>query len=583
MDIKEFQPLSSLLKDIVENESALSSDQCKCLSKYLKELEARSVVIEPDYTDAGYLLDYSNYYSRCHEEFIKVTHRVHFFSCPVADLNRMCDEALADPAREDDHLINAHYLGFVVIKPLPMTIIGRTCLKTYPGYDEKSRRTRSFPILREYHVSLHGISLSIRSIAFQEQDAEIAACSTASIWYALHGLPKKITTPEIPAPFEITSGASATYMKRSLGEVSRKFPTSGLGLEQIEAYFRTHGLDCIVCGVALDKNSAQLCEYVAAYVSAGWPIILVGNLYTGRRRSTDFVKRGLHAVTALGYAEDPHFGAGNSANRIRRIFAHDDNLGPFTSFHIEQCRAGDFVRVIKGENLGTPSVQSNVQAAIEGVMGTPFSSVEKALTGFLSNNSGLAGEGTTARKFAPEYLIIPINHKIRFPYESVSLFANQVAKTYETRGGVWYAPGTTPPLISWSIRLLEVSQYRSQLRGCTTISRDEVVDALYGSMPRYTWQLRFTTSIEATEVTLMDFLFDATALRQSGGLYGMVSHQVGGKDHVFFSIVSALLMAYKEDQIQEVELEIQPIIRTARDILEAEIRYARQFDGDPAD
>ncbi len=578
MEIKKFAALRLLLKDVVENPSSLESDQCKCLTKYLEEIQAQSVILEPDYTDAGYLLDYSNYYARCHDEFTKVTYRVHFFQCPTAQLEALYAEALSQPQADGDQTLNRHYLGFIVIKPLPMTIIGRTCLRTYPAVDDKTQRRRSFPILRDYHVSLHGIPLTVRSVAFQEQDAEIAACSTAAIWYALHGLPKKVTTTEIPSPFEITSSASATYMKRSLGEVSRKFPTSGLGLEQIEAYFRTHELDCIVCGVALDKNSEQLCEYVAAYVDAGWPIILVGNLYTQDKRSSKFTKRGLHAITALGYAADPDFRPGSSAQRITRLFAHDDNLGPFTSFRVETCNPGDFPKALTDASpppAGAESVQALVKQA-EQAVGNEATSVERRLTGYLANSSGSHQTGTVARRFVPEYLIIPINHKIRFPYESIALFANQVLNTHTKFGANWYQPGTPLPEVAWKARLVEVSQYKNELRTCPTISRDEITEWLQMPMPKYTWKLQFTTWQDSLEVPLLDILFDATALRQSGGLYGMLPHLVSDQEHTFYSIVVAQLNAYTPERLQEVEPELQPMIRAAQSHIQEQFRAARE-------
>ncbi len=61
------------------------------------------------------------------------------------------------------------YLGFIVVKPLPRTIIGRTCLKTY---DSKGG-TRHFPIVRRYPVHLFGIPLRVETLAFQEQDQAV--------------------------------------------------------------------------------------------------------------------------------------------------------------------------------------------------------------------------------------------------------------------------------------------------------------------------------------------------------------------------------------------------------------------------
>jgi hypothetical protein len=86
--IRKFSSFADGIADLVLNRSPLESARCKSLTQYLSELVAASFVIEPGYTDAGYLLDYANYYSRCHETYQKTAHRLHFFSTPAEDLKK---------------------------------------------------------------------------------------------------------------------------------------------------------------------------------------------------------------------------------------------------------------------------------------------------------------------------------------------------------------------------------------------------------------------------------------------------------------------------------------------------------------
>jgi hypothetical protein len=46
----------------------------------LWSLRRRRTKLGSWYTDAGYLVDYANYYARCHEEYQRTTTRLHFFS-----------------------------------------------------------------------------------------------------------------------------------------------------------------------------------------------------------------------------------------------------------------------------------------------------------------------------------------------------------------------------------------------------------------------------------------------------------------------------------------------------------------------
>lgn len=560
MDIRDFRPLHDALSDLAEDQTALHSTQCKCLTKYLTELGAKSLIVEDSYNDAGYLSEYASYYSRCHDDYGRFTWRVHFFTTEAETLSTWLDLSLISlPETDQETQINEAYLGFIVLKPLPKTIIGRTCLKPYPDLDEETGRRRNFPVLREYGVLLYGLRLVVKTVAFQEQDNEVAACSTAAIWYALHSLTKKVTTEEIASTYEITSFASSTYIKRSLGEVARRFPTSGLGLEQIEAYLRSIGMECIVCGATVDRKSVQAAEYLIAYANAGYPMILVGNLYVSQSADSNYRKLGLHAMTALGYADDPGFQPGNRASRVRRIFAHDDNVGPFTSYQLQSCDKGSFARYLDGGTNGTPT------------------SVEQSITGFLFNQSGLDDGGVAYRMFTPEYFIIPVAPKVRFPYEGISLFAEQVDQSYRAQAPLRYAPNQTPPKASWSVLLVDIKSFKSSLRRCVTMDQEAIVDVLLASLPKHIWVLSFRTEAsEAQDSPILDFLFDATSLRQSGGLIGQLIYDRLPEAETFMAIVTASLLSYTEQQISKMDSELQPIMRAAKLMLEEQMRLEQR-------
>ena len=76
------------------------------------------------------------------------------------------------------------YLGFMVIKPLPGSPIGRTVLRTFERDAPRGGR-REFTAIRRYTVSLAGLSLSVRGLAFQQQDQGVSACATTALWSAL--------------------------------------------------------------------------------------------------------------------------------------------------------------------------------------------------------------------------------------------------------------------------------------------------------------------------------------------------------------------------------------------------------------
>lgn len=565
LDIRSFGTFIGEIADLVPNRSALQTARCKCLSKYLIELEAASILVEDHYTDGGYLVDYSNYYARCHEEYPRTTNRLHFFTLAPDEVQAAFDALVQGRGAPE---LQASYLGFVVLKPLPLTIIGRTCLRTYPKKDEKSGRTRMYPIRRTYRAHVYGAELSVESIAFQEQDAEVAACSTTAIWYSMHALPDKFTTREILSPYEITSSGSATYIRRNLGEVTRRFPTSGLALEQIEAYFRSHGLECIVAGMKPENMLQQLKEAVATFVTAGLPMVVVGRLYTAADRNGPFVAHGLHAVTTLGFAFEPDFREGDWSERIARLFAHDDNVGPFSSFSFANCKPGHFLtREEATQTEDRDEIARRVAAAIDTSLDRDEVEATRRVTGYLMNESGTPKSGFTFRRLVPYYYLVAVDPKIRFPYETVYLFGRQLKDLWAKFGRSNYAPGTPLPKLSSSVRLLDAAGFQRYLIDCSTIVRENVEAQLSYPGPRLLWLLSFEMGTASGPVSLLDVVFDATALKQSGGLMTLVPHATT-EATAFLSVMLATMRAQKEALLGTILGDLRPALEEFSEQLE---------------
>ena len=73
------------------------------------------------------------------------------------------------------------YLDYIVVKPIPNSVIGFTVSKTYDTTISGSLDRRDFWGTREYSANLFGVPLSINSLAFQELDSVVSACTTTAI------------------------------------------------------------------------------------------------------------------------------------------------------------------------------------------------------------------------------------------------------------------------------------------------------------------------------------------------------------------------------------------------------------------
>jgi hypothetical protein len=258
-DVYEFSPANLYKalanKRLLEDEVAAQS-RARYLYGYLRDIGAKTIVVEYDYTDGDYLDDFAAYYVKCFATYERRCKRLHFFSIELnrSRLNRLIKVA-AFTKREK--LIRKAYLGFVIARPLPDAIVGRSVLATYP--DDGGRR--NYSCTKEYHANLFGNELPVQSLAFQEQDTVLAACATVSLWCCFHKTAELFGTPS-PSPAAITR--AATHFIHH----ARPIPSHGLAVLQICNAIEHVGLEPEVIHV---KKNVPLISLIYGYLKMGLP------------------------------------------------------------------------------------------------------------------------------------------------------------------------------------------------------------------------------------------------------------------------------------------------------------------------
>lgn len=292
--------------------------QIKYLDNYLNILANDSqlcFIYENEYVDKNYLDDFSEYFVNCFTTYKKTTSRIHFFKHTIEETNlkREFNNALN---LEESIFNNENYLGFIVIRPIPKTFLGKVCLR--PFYLEESHRLNKYYLLKEYSISLFGIQLTIPSIAFQEQDKILSACATTSLWSFYHAH-KSISQISFPSSSEVTKSGYP-----NLNGYSREFPNNGLSTEMICRSLRSYKL--LPEYFEFNENKKErLQEAIFAYASSGIPLILGVTVYDENDES-----KGLHAVTVLGYSLTNDNTSNLIAHQLEKLYVHDDRYGPFT-------------------------------------------------------------------------------------------------------------------------------------------------------------------------------------------------------------------------------------------------------------
>jgi hypothetical protein len=456
-----------------ENRYPLISErpQIIYLNKYLQEIDCKSYVLEENFIDDDFFDDYSGYYSQRNSTITKEVIRVHFFCSLSSDVTKILENAQQNSDNKVDECLSSSYLGYVVIRPLPITLIGMTCLKHYNSLTT-SKENRLFPCTRKYDVNLLGVNLNVTTVAFQEQDSEIAACSTTSIWYALHAFNLIKDIERIDAPYTISEIASSSAIIPPIGESHRAFPASGLTLPQMLSYFKKINIDYISKGFNNQQDPIDFLNQIKTFLLCGFPCILVGNLSI--KSNGELKKLGMHAITVLGY---------NDNAEIQKLYAHDDNLGPFTRLEFQH----------KPTITNPPSDLFNfccLHSKIESI----------------------------DRFFTPSYLITPIDVDCRYPYEVIIELGNLLTNTLSQFLPLRYDSKTKISNLAYNINLQNSFSFKKELRGTKKYNQEIVKELLEKQLPKYIWILEFNATINHNSESLFIAMFDATSLKQDGNL-----------------------------------------------------------------
>lgn len=477
----EVHPYSiSTLKDILAKKSgalpSVVNDKLHLVyfDNYFSHLNAATILVENHYIDRDFMEDFAGFYARCFEEYKSSCTRLHFFNCTFTS-REFSNAIVKRGIRLSRDVLQQTYLGFVVVKQLPRTFIGRTCLKTY----ETDNSRRVYPILRNYPVGLYGIDLFVeKTLGFQEQDRGAAACATSALWTLFQGT-GKLFQHSIPSQVEITKMATQIPDE----DVPGILPSRGLtGRQEIYA-IRQMGLEA-------DHTNAQdefnMLGSIYAYLSAGIPLLLRISLFdTSYGTVAKFVDG--HAVTVTGFSlgRNHILPYGNlqfnlRATRVDKIYVHDDQVGPFARMVVDSV-------VITGQMQG---------------QNYDFYSLSTSWRG----KDKIIG----SIRAVPRFHVIPLYPKIRIRFE----FIRDVVMGFDIflREAI-FGPipiQSLPSPFEWDIFLTTVNDFKSDIRKDNTLTDKVKRLILLKNMPRYLWRVKLLHN----DVEHLELLFDATDIEQ---------------------------------------------------------------------
>lgn len=453
-----FQSLSNKRCPSTEVEK---QDRARYLFSYLSKLQAKTIVVEHDYIDRDYLEDFASYYARCFRQYDRHCKRLHFFKCPL-NPEKFLELVRDETPPEEGTRIRDAYLGFVVARPLPDAIVGRTILATY---DSDGGR-RNYPCTLQYDANLFGVALSVQSLAFQEQDTVLAACATVSLWCCFHKTKQLFGSPA-PTPAEITRLANQVVHH------SRPVPSHGLIVEQICNAIRQAGLEPEVIQV---KPHTPLTSLIYGHLKMGLPVIL----------GVDVEGKSGHAITLVGYSLKEErvliqeVATGNwglipsmTGLHIDKFYAHDDQIGPFSRVEVK-----------------------------------PSTKVGKVIYPVTFQGAWVDKQTGKLLTLYPHVLIIPVYNKIRLSFADIQAWITRLTYVLSSLFGP-EAP------LEWDVYLTTTNEYKKFIKNSQQ-HRGKVLEGLILEQhPRFIW--RATLKFDRTDI--LELLFDATDMARSLPVY----------------------------------------------------------------
>ncbi len=302
-----------------------ASDQALYVRRYLEDLGAATIVTEPYYFDRDYLAELAAFYSLSAHGYPNICRRLHFFSSAFerGELARAIANDAASVAR-----LRAAYLGFVVVRPIPASPLGRTVLAWYSD-SEAATAPRIMTPSRDYDSHLAGLKLTVQGLAWQQQDSAVGTCATVALWSMLHSS-AIAGYHALPTTAQVTRAAH-----RTAGWGRRVFPNAGLDIEQLCEAIKEFDLSPVVVpgdiarpGQAVRFSRERFAASCSAMIRSGFPVLLLGEL-AGTA----------HATCAVGFrsSKPPVAARGKVVHHdahVPFIYIHDDNLGPSVRFAI---------------------------------------------------------------------------------------------------------------------------------------------------------------------------------------------------------------------------------------------------------
>jgi hypothetical protein len=513
MNVQEFKKhnfLDLLKNNYTQRNYIENKFHFKYLLEYLELMDTTFIVEEKEYVSEDYLDDFARYYSYCFERYSNNCRRIHFFSVSKSkhEFLEEFDEILLKGGKDFKTYFDTNYIGHIVIKPIPKTIIGFTLLRplSFKDVNINSHNTTrvNFWGIKDYNINFFGNTYLFSSLAFQEQDQALSACATVSVW-TMFQIASQEARVILKSPGEITHDAGFSFRQKRL------FPNKGLTISEVCNAINKNNLvpEVREFGDLRNKKaiSLRIKELIYAYSMIRIPIVFAVAVPEGEKESNG------HAICISGHKLDETVSERSIDKEIHLLsegitdfYVHDDQFVPFAKMYFDR--------------------RSNLKGPWTEILNNP-----------------------TPRYYNPIAMIIPVLPKIRVDYEDIKAIVYDYHPFFTTKFKITDSSNSIFQIfdetkIVWDIRLMKNSDLKQKVRTKIKNNPTFIKEFLINPLPGYVWvaTVKEIDSNKAYRNEKMSLVFDTSEL-----LNGSLISCVVFYDNQTEELVKKLLLLIPEE------------------------------------
>jgi hypothetical protein len=207
--------------------------------------------VETNYIDKTYRDSYYNYYSSKSNNYIKYCIRISLF-----DKKINIEDVLGQRKN-----LQKYYRGFIILRPTPPQIIGRSVISPKALKD-----SNCLCCISKYSATVGGIKYEVEGFPHSSQDAETITCAEASLWAIMEYFGNKFCNYQQTLP-------SIILQKLEAQAFERQIPSKGLYTEHISFVLKQFGFGSRVYNIQEFNDEFE--GFISCYIESGIPLIVL--------------------------------------------------------------------------------------------------------------------------------------------------------------------------------------------------------------------------------------------------------------------------------------------------------------------